>query len=116
MDWDRIEGNWKKFKGLAKLQWGRLTDDDLTSIDGRREQLEGLLQERYGYAKDRTRQEVDRWLGNGLSRADSADGQAFNNPLVPFEQAFRQSLRDQPVATVVLVGAVGFIMGALWRA
>jgi uncharacterized protein YjbJ (UPF0337 family) len=40
MNWDRIEGNWKEFKGEAKAQWAKLTDDDLNVIDGHREQLE----------------------------------------------------------------------------
>ena len=62
MDWNRIEGNWKQFKGKVKEQWGQLTDDDLDKIDGQREQLEGKLQERYGKARDDIRTEVDRWL------------------------------------------------------
>ena len=61
MDWNRIEGDWKRLKGTAKEQWGRLTDDDLAAINGRREQLEGKLQERYGYAKDRIKREIDDW-------------------------------------------------------
>ncbi|HVY44182.1 MAG: CsbD family protein [Bacteroidota bacterium] len=63
MNWDRIQGNWKQFTGKVKEKWGELTDDDLTSISGRREQLEGKLQERYGYNKDQVRKEVDDWLG-----------------------------------------------------
>jgi uncharacterized protein YjbJ (UPF0337 family) len=62
MNWDRIEGNWKEFKGKAKQQWGKLTDDDLDVIDGRREELEGILQNRYGYAKDQVAKEIDLWL------------------------------------------------------
>lgn len=62
MDWNRIEGNWKQFTGKAKAQWGKLTDDDLQVINGRREELEGKLQERYGYNKDKIRNEVDSWL------------------------------------------------------
>ena len=62
MAWDRIEGNWKQFMGLAKEKWGQLTDDDLTAIDGRRDQLEGKIQERYGIAKDQVRKDVDDWL------------------------------------------------------
>jgi uncharacterized protein YjbJ (UPF0337 family) len=61
MNWDRIEGNWKQFKGQIKEKWGQLTDDDLSRINGNREQLEGVIQERYGYGKDRARDEVDRW-------------------------------------------------------
>jgi len=64
MDWDRIEGNWKTFKGRAKQQWGQLTDDDIDMVEGRREELEGRLQKQYGYAKDRARSEVDSWLNS----------------------------------------------------
>jgi uncharacterized protein YjbJ (UPF0337 family) len=63
MNWDRIEGNWKQFTGKVKEKWGDLTDDDLTSINGRRDQLEGKLQDRYGYTKDQVKKEVDDWLG-----------------------------------------------------
>ena len=62
MNWDRIEGNWKEFRGKAKTAWGKLTDDDLDVIEGRRDELEGRLQAQYGYAKERARTEVDTWL------------------------------------------------------
>ena len=62
MDWDRIEGNWKQFRGKVKEKWGALTDDDLDRIEGNREQLEGQLQERYGKAKDEVRKDVNDWL------------------------------------------------------
>ena len=61
MNWDRVQGNWKQFTGQAKEKWGQLTDDDMTKINGQRDQLEGLLQERYGYAKDKAKEEVDSW-------------------------------------------------------
>ena len=62
MDWNRVEGNWKQFTGRVKEKWGKLTDDDLDVINGRRGQLEGKIQERYGIAKDQVRSEVDTWL------------------------------------------------------
>lgn len=63
MDWNRIEGNWKQFKGKVKEQWGDLTDDDLDQIDGKREVLEGRIQERYGIAKDQVERDVNDWHG-----------------------------------------------------
>lgn len=63
MDWNRIEGNWTQFKGKIKEQWGKLTDDDLDVIAGRRDQLEGKIQERYGLERDRIRRDVDDWYG-----------------------------------------------------
>jgi uncharacterized protein YjbJ (UPF0337 family) len=62
MDWNRIEGNWKQFKGRAKEKWGRLTDDDLDVVNGRQEQLEGKIQERYGLAKDEAKKDVEAWF------------------------------------------------------
>ena len=61
MNWDRIEGDWKQFSGKVKQKWGQLTDDDLAKIKGKREQLEGFLEQRYGYAKDKAKSEVDQW-------------------------------------------------------
>ena len=61
MDWNRIEGDWKQVKRQVKTQWGKLTDDDIDVIDGNREQLEGKIQARYGYAKDQVKKEVDDW-------------------------------------------------------
>jgi uncharacterized protein YjbJ (UPF0337 family) len=63
MDWNRVEGNWKQIKGKVKEKWGKLTDDDLTAINGKRDQLEGKIQERYGLAKDQVRKDVDDWYG-----------------------------------------------------
>ena len=62
MDWNRIEGTWKQFKGRVKEQWGKLTDDEIDQINGQRDQLEGKIQERYGIAKDQVRSDVDDWL------------------------------------------------------
>jgi uncharacterized protein YjbJ (UPF0337 family) len=69
MDWDRIQGNWKQFVGRVKEHWGKLTDDDLAAINGTRDRLEGRIQERYGYAKDKTREAVDEWLYSQDQRA-----------------------------------------------
>jgi uncharacterized protein YjbJ (UPF0337 family) len=62
MNWDRVEGNWKQFSGKVKAQWGQLTDDDIARANGKREQLEGVIQNRYGLAKDQVKQQVDTWL------------------------------------------------------
>ena len=64
MNWDRVEGNWKEFKGKVQQQWGKLTDDDLDVIGGKRQELEGRLQKHYGYAKDKAEKEIDSWLGS----------------------------------------------------
>lgn len=62
MNWDQIQGNWKEMKGKAIETWGKLTDDELTEAKGDREQLEGLIQKKYGKTKEEARAAVDRWL------------------------------------------------------
>jgi uncharacterized protein YjbJ (UPF0337 family) len=52
MSWNRIEGNWKQFKGKVKETWGELTDDELDQIAGKRDVLLGKIQEKYGIAQD----------------------------------------------------------------
>ncbi|MFG1173074.1 CsbD family protein [Erwiniaceae bacterium CAU 1747] len=61
MNNDEISGNWKQFKGKLKEQWGKLTDDDLTVVEGKRDQLVGKIQERYGYQKDEAEKELSEW-------------------------------------------------------
>lgn len=61
MNQDEIGGAWKQFKGKVKEQWGKLTDDDLTLIEGKRDQLIGKIQEKYGYAKEEAEKEVREW-------------------------------------------------------
>ena len=61
MNWDRVAGDWKQFKGTVKEQWGKLTDDDLTRVNGKRDQLVGQIQTRYGIAKDEAERQVQNW-------------------------------------------------------
>ena len=61
MNWDQIKGDWKQMTGKAKETWGKLTDDDLTTIAGKRDQLAGLIQQRYGCAKEQAEKELDEF-------------------------------------------------------
>jgi uncharacterized protein YjbJ (UPF0337 family) len=61
MNWDQVAGNWKQFKGNVKEKWGKLTDDDLEVIEGKKDQLVGRLQERYGYTKEQAEKELNSW-------------------------------------------------------
>jgi uncharacterized protein YjbJ (UPF0337 family) len=62
MNWDQVEGKWRQYKGQVREKWGELTDDDVHVISGKREELIGKIQERYGYAKDRAAKEVDSFV------------------------------------------------------
>lgn len=61
MNWDRIEGNWKMFRGKVLQQWGKLTDDELDAIKGRREVLAGRLQELYGISQDEAERQIEHF-------------------------------------------------------
>ncbi len=61
MNWDQIQGNWKQAAGKVKAQWGKLTDDDLDLAAGRREQIAGLIQERYGVLKEDAEKQLAAW-------------------------------------------------------
>ncbi|MER3447163.1 MAG: hypothetical protein C4291_10110 [Candidatus Dadabacteria bacterium] len=62
MNWDRIAGNWKQVKGKIREKWGKLTDDDLEVIAGKRDQFIGKLQERYGISKEEAERQVNDWM------------------------------------------------------
>jgi uncharacterized protein YjbJ (UPF0337 family) len=62
MNWDQVKGNWKQVKGKAQQMWGDLTDDELDVIEGKREELVGRLQTRYGYTKEKAEEEADNWV------------------------------------------------------
>ncbi len=59
---DVLEGKWKEWRGMVKERWAKLTDDDMNRINGRRDQLLGKLQQRYGYAKEQAEHEVDQFI------------------------------------------------------
>jgi uncharacterized protein YjbJ (UPF0337 family) len=61
MNWDEIKGNWKQWKGSAREKWGELTDDELQQAKGEREQLVGLVQEKYGKTREAAENEVAEW-------------------------------------------------------
>lgn len=61
MNWNRMEGNWKQFTGKVKSQWGKLTDDEITEINGKRDQLVGKIQEAYGIGQDEADRQVRDW-------------------------------------------------------
>lgn len=62
MNWDQIEGQWHQVTGQVKSRWGKLTDDDVTFVGGKRMVLLGKLQERYGVLKEDAEKQIDEWL------------------------------------------------------
>jgi uncharacterized protein YjbJ (UPF0337 family) len=77
MNWDQIEGKWKQYSGKAKSKWGKFTDDDMKVLSGRKDQLVGLVQERYGIARDEAERQVDEF-GNSFSDDNAAQREEDN--------------------------------------
>jgi uncharacterized protein YjbJ (UPF0337 family) len=62
MNWDTIAGTWKEYAGRARAKWGDITDDEFEQVAGRRDEMVGLIQKRYGHTRDRAEREVDSWF------------------------------------------------------
>lgn len=62
MNRDIIKGKWNQLKGEIKVQWGKITDDELDEINGNYDKVVGKLQEKYGYNKDRAEKEADKFF------------------------------------------------------
>lgn len=62
MNEDILKGKWKELKGSVKEKWGDLTDDDVTGVEGKTEKLLGILQEKYGYSKDKALEEYNKFI------------------------------------------------------
>lgn len=78
MNKEQFKGNWNQIKGKIKEKWGDLTDDDLAKINGRRDQLVGHLQERYGIAKERAEEELSDFESSLESEEEEDFGKAEN--------------------------------------
>ncbi len=61
MNWDQIEGKWKQLTGSARERWGKFTDDDVQTLTGKKDNLVGKIQERYGLAREEAEKQADAW-------------------------------------------------------
>ena len=136
IDWDRLEGDWKQLKGRAKERWGKLTDDDLTAISGRRTQLEGKIQERYGYAKSQARKEIEDWyrstepyladeiddIRTEIQSLASSVGRLANKQIDRAQVRATEAARDveaantrNPLTAIAIAVGLGFLFGVFTR-
>ncbi|HVJ83306.1 MAG TPA: CsbD family protein [Planctomycetia bacterium] len=72
MDWSQLEGQWDTLKGHVKERWGKITDDDVMRIEGKGDRLAGLLQQKYGLAKDKAETEISDWVTKSKSMVAAA--------------------------------------------
>jgi uncharacterized protein YjbJ (UPF0337 family) len=77
MNSDQFEGKWKQLKGTLKQRWAKLTDDDITALSGKKDELVGRIQERYGITREQAEREADEWAQAANANLDEADRQAM---------------------------------------
>jgi uncharacterized protein YjbJ (UPF0337 family) len=91
MNWDQIEGKWKQAAGSVKQRWGKLTDDDLTVISGRMDQLVGKIQERYGIAREEAHKQVEEFTrayqAHTTTTMNDNDGETVRTAETPRDKA-----------------------------
>jgi uncharacterized protein YjbJ (UPF0337 family) len=75
MNSDQFEGKWKQLKGTLKQRWAKLTDDDLTALSGKKDELVGRIQERYGITREQAEREADEWAAAANADIDRAERQ-----------------------------------------
>ena len=78
MNWDQIEGNWKQLKEKIKERWGKLTDNDLDVVAGKRDQFVGKLQERYGITIEQAQNEIEAFLKTSREREVAGSAKRCN--------------------------------------
>ncbi len=101
MGWDEIERSWHELKGEVKRQWSKLTDEDVELIKGKYAELLGLLQERYGHAKEQAEREINDWAKR-LKVDVAAELTAFRNDVASLSASVGDLVRRQAAATAGL--------------
>lgn len=132
MDWNTIAGNWNEAKGKVKSQWGKLTDDDLTYVEGKRDRLLGLLQQKYGLAKDKAEEQINQfasasegWVAKAKDQvmkvkdqvADAVrDGKEYIQGTNVGDMAgdLRRMIEKNPLPAVIIGLGLGFVIGRLF--
>jgi uncharacterized protein YjbJ (UPF0337 family) len=121
-DWNRISGLWTEYQGIAKANWGRLTDNDMMAISGSRDLLIGKLQTRYGITWDQAEQEVDDWIATLAIQAveplaEAADYMAepVHDAASAMTEAANKSIRENTALIFVATAVVCFALGYFWK-
>lgn len=83
MNWDRIQGEWKQLTSNVKTKWAKLTDDDLSVIGAKKDELVGKIQERYGVLRDEAEKQVDEWISKLPLRRESKAPPGASDPSAP---------------------------------
>jgi len=120
MNNDISAGQWKQMRGDLKSWWGRLTDDELDLIGGHKDKLIGLVQERYGYARDHAVYEVEQRLKefNAKTVVDGLESTSFYLREKNFEHLAKDVtalVRTYPIQFILIGVGLGYLLARRTR-
>ena len=122
MDWNRVAGLWTEYQGIAKANWGRLTDNDMTAISGSRDLLIGKLQTRYGLTHDQAEQQVDNWVASlavatAKPLTDAADylSRPASYATGALTEAANKSICENKALVFGITAVTCFVLGYFWN-
>ena len=125
MNWSSVEGNWNQMKGKVKEKWGKLTDDDLVQVGGKHDRLVGLLQQKYGMAKDKVEEQLENffessegWVNEAKEKVSQVydKGREYLQSTSPTDMAgdLREVIGRYPVQSVIVGVGIGFLIGQVF--
>ena len=114
MNQDIFQGKWKKIKGRIKEEWAGLTDDDLDKVEGKAEQLVGVLQEKFGYTKEKANESLQDFLKK-ISKELDINPYTFTDISKKYLNFLEQEIKNNPIQSIVLSFTIGFIVDRLFR-
>jgi uncharacterized protein YjbJ (UPF0337 family) len=110
---DILSGNWKQLSGEIQKQWSKFTDEDLGKIGGYKDKLLGALQEKYGYAKNKAEEELEKFMEK--HEIDLMDLKEKATKVVQeFPQQLEECVQENPFKSLLLAVGAGLVLGALF--
>jgi uncharacterized protein YjbJ (UPF0337 family) len=115
MNQDVFAGQWKQKRGELKSWWGKLADDDFERIGGQKDKLIGVVQEKYGYAREKAQQEVERRLKEYGDKTSGPNSSERRDTAAAGDGGLATAPNEGPIATAVaaVAGGVESAQGAL---
>ena len=107
MNTDVLAGKWNQVRGDLQRWWGKLSEDDIEQLKGNVDRLAGLVQEKYGYTRERAEQEVDRFLDQYNRNVYAIVRNVPGN--------VRQTVARYPWAAVATGLGLAFVVGLLLK-
>lgn len=114
MNSDKFLGSWQKIKGEIKKQWGELTDDDLKKVEGNKDKLIGLLEEKYGWVKQQAEEEVNKFYEANKQDFEEIEGKT-NEIFKNISCELSKRVQEAPLKSLAMAAGAGLLLSFLLR-